>query len=220
MSNASSISKLANLASHVANLVGLSNSKASIDAKVSEVYPIPAGVILDYAGSPASVPSGWLLADGSAVSRTTYAALFTMLGTTHGAGDGSTTFNLPDARGRVIAGKDDMGGTAANRLTAAKSGITGTTLGAAGGSEEHVLTTAQMPLHGHPYRSRSDAISSPTANTGGGFLMNSGASGLGTRTAFTGTPSDTNGEQIGGTGGGAAHNNTQPTLVLNKIIKT
>jgi microcystin-dependent protein len=113
-----------------------------------------------------------------------------------------------------------MGGTAANRLTAAKSGITGTTLGASGGSEDHTLTTNQMPLHGHPFRSRSDTISSPTASTTGGFLMNSGATGLANRAAFTGTPSDTNGEQIGGTGGGLAHNNTQPTLVLNKIIKT
>lgn len=64
---------------------------------------IPTGTILDYAGS--SAPSGYLMCDGSAVSRTTYAALFGVIGTTYGAGDGSTTFNLPDCRGRVKVAK-------------------------------------------------------------------------------------------------------------------
>jgi len=91
----------------------------------------PPGVVLPYAG--ASAPTGWLLCYGQAVSRTTYADLFTAISTTYGAGDGSTTFNVPDLRGRVPAGKDNMGGTAANRLTAGGSGVTGTTLGAAGG---------------------------------------------------------------------------------------
>lgn len=75
---------------------------------------VPAGVLAPYAGSAA--PTGWLLCHGQAVNRTTFAALFAVLGTTYGAGDGSTTFNLPDMRGRVVAGKDDMGGSAANRL--------------------------------------------------------------------------------------------------------
>ena len=69
---------------------------------------LPSGIIMPFAG--ATTPAGWLLCDGSAISRTTYSSLFTALGTTHGAGDGSTTFNLPDLRGRTIAGKDDMGG--------------------------------------------------------------------------------------------------------------
>lgn len=94
---------------------------------------LPAGLTIPFAGG--TVPSGWLLADGTAVSRTTYLRLFTAIGTTYGVGDGSTTFNLPDGRGRVIAGKDNMGGSAANRLTLAESGITGTTLGATGGIE-------------------------------------------------------------------------------------
>lgn len=63
---------------------------------------IPSGSVTEFAGS--SVPSGWLFCDGSAVSRSTYSGLFTAIGTTYGAGDGSTTFNLPDSRGRVIQG--------------------------------------------------------------------------------------------------------------------
>jgi microcystin-dependent protein len=88
------------------------------------------GMVQDFAGADA--PSGWLLCYGQAVSRSTYSALFAKIGTTYGAGDGSTTFNLPDCRGRVAAGKDNMGGTSANRLTAP---VNGDTLGAAGGSE-------------------------------------------------------------------------------------
>jgi microcystin-dependent protein len=74
----------------------------------------PAGVVVAFAGGTA--PTGWLICDGSAVSRTTYAALFAAIATAYGAGDGSTTFNLPDLRGRAAVGKDDMGGSAANRL--------------------------------------------------------------------------------------------------------
>lgn len=75
--------------------------------------PTPSGMIAAYAG--ATSPVGWLLCDGAAVSRTTFAALFAAIATSYGAGDGSTTFNLPDLRGRVGVGKDDMGGSAANR---------------------------------------------------------------------------------------------------------
>lgn len=96
---------------------------------------IPAGLVQAYAGSAA--PSGWLLCDGSIVSRTTYAALFTAIGTAYGAGDGSTTFGLPDLRGRVIVGKAASG--------------TFVTLGATGGEETHVLLTAEMAGHTHTF---------------------------------------------------------------------
>jgi microcystin-dependent protein len=68
----------------------------------------PAGVLLPFAGSTA--PTGWLLCAGQAISRATYAGLFAVIGTAYGAGDGTTTFNVPDLRGRIPAGKDNMGG--------------------------------------------------------------------------------------------------------------
>src|SRR5690606_25444111 len=86
-------------------------------------------------------------------SRTDYARLFAAIGTTFGTGDGVTTFNLPDGRGRVVAGKDNMGGSAAGRLTNAVSGGTGTTLGAAGGSESYTpagtISGSQSIAHTH-----------------------------------------------------------------------
>lgn len=94
---------------------------------------VPVGAMMAYGG--AAAPAGWLLCFGQAVSRTTYSALFAVLGTSYGAGDGSTTFNVPDKRGRISVGKDDMGGSAANRVTNAVCGITGTALGASGGDQ-------------------------------------------------------------------------------------
>lgn len=83
---------------------------------------LPPGAIVDYAGS--TEPAGFLFCTGAAVSRTGEARLFAAIGTTYGAGDGSTTFNLPDYRGRVAAGRDDMGGTNAQRLTTVLTGNT------------------------------------------------------------------------------------------------
>jgi microcystin-dependent protein len=179
--------------------------------KSASVEGVPVGAGTEYWGTTA--PSGWLFCYGQAVSRTTYANLFGKLSTTYGVGDGSTTFNLPDVRGRVIAGQDDMGGSSANRLTNQTGGLDGDTLGATGGSETHTLTEAQMPLHGHPARISSGGAS----NSVGGFLLD--ADNDANRSAYTGTPTETIGQQIGGTGGGAAHNNIQPTIIANYIIK-
>lgn len=82
---------------------------------------------------------GWLLCDGSAISRTTYADLFAEIGTAFGAGDGSTTFNLPDGQGRALIG------------VGAGVSLTARALGDAGGEEEHQLTIAELPAHTHPY---------------------------------------------------------------------
>ena len=173
----------------------------------------PTGVVVPFAGT--SAPAGWLLSFGQTVSRTTYAALFAVIGTTYGAGDGSTTFGLPDLRGRVVAGEDDMGGTSANRLTGLSGGVNGDILGGTGGLETHTLTVAQIPLHGHPaYISTSGT----DPNTTGGLALN--AETVSTYSAYTGTLSSTPGQQIGGTGGGDSHNNVQPTIILNYIIKT
>ena len=116
---------------------------------------LPAGAVIPYAGSAA--PAGWLMCGGQAVNRSDYPALFSTIGTTYGAGNGSTTFNVPDLRGRVVAGEDDMGGTAANRLTSGNSGIAGTTLGAAGGDE-------RMHLHQHANTVTNNAVTSGNDN--------------------------------------------------------
>lgn len=89
-------------------------------SRVLDLWAGMTGTVLPFAGSLA--PEGWLLCYGQAVSRAVYPHLFDKIGTTFGAGDGSTTFNVPDLRGRVAAGKGDMGGTATNVLTAAKTG--------------------------------------------------------------------------------------------------
>lgn len=100
---------------------------------------VPIGAQMSYGGTTA--PSGWLLCYGQAVSRTTYALLFAVIGIAYGAGDSSTTFNVPDKRGRTSVGKDNMGGSAANRITNAVCGIPGTTLGAAGGDQHTAADT-------------------------------------------------------------------------------
>jgi microcystin-dependent protein len=107
------------------------------------VGPTPIGGVIDFAGTAA--PAGWLMCGGQAVSRTTYALLFAVLGTQYGSGDGSTTFNVPDLRGRVSAGKGDMAGSDAARLTATHFGSSGTGLGNSGGSEGQAMTIANLP---------------------------------------------------------------------------
>jgi len=97
---------------------------AFVQDAVGALVTIPSGMLAPFAGT--SAPSGWFLCYGQAVSRTTYAALFTAIGTVYGIGDGSTTFNLPDLRGRTIAGQDDMGGSAASRLTGDNGASTAT----------------------------------------------------------------------------------------------
>ncbi|AXF38226.1 putative tail collar protein [Ralstonia phage phiRSP] len=117
-------------------------------SRVLDMWAGMTGTVLDFAGTAA--PNGWLMCYGQAVSRANYPNLFAAIGTTFGAGDGATTFNLPDTRGRAAIGKDDMGGAAANRITPTGSGIAGNVPGSAGGNETHTLTAAQMPTHTHP----------------------------------------------------------------------
>jgi len=92
------------------------------------------GFILMYAGSGA--PSGWMVCDGSAISRADFPELFTRIGIAYGAGNGSTTFNLPDLRGRVAVGRDVLD-TAYFPL------------GHTGGEKDHTLSIAEMPAHNH-----------------------------------------------------------------------
>jgi len=102
---------------------------------------IPLGCILPYSAATASAPTGFAFCNGQAVNRTTFAELYALVGDQYGAGDGTTTFNLPDLRGRAVAGRDNMGGTAANRVTTAGSGINGVSMGASGGSSVFAGTT-------------------------------------------------------------------------------
>lgn len=107
-------------------------------------YNIPIGAGIDYWG--VSAPnSSFAFPYGQAISRATYAALFAIVGTTFGTGDGSTTFNLPDKRGRISVALDTMGGTASGRITSASGGIDGTTIGAAGGGQTYTMQRSDLP---------------------------------------------------------------------------
>lgn len=165
--------------------------------------PTVAGMIIPFAGS--SAPTGFLLCGGQAVSRNTYATLFGIIGTTYGVGDGSSTFNLPDLQGRVIAGKDDMSGSSANRLTDQAGGLNGDTLGDTGGSETQGLSIAQLPSHSHG-SVVTNVSTSPKTNTGDG--------------GDTVVASISQSKSATSVGDGTAHNNVQPTIILNYIIKT
>lgn len=165
---------------------------------------VPTGAIVAYGASTA--PTGWLLCDGSAVSRTTYSALFAVIGTAFGSGDGSTTFNVPDLRGRVPVGKDDLGGSAANRITSGNSGITGTTLGAAGGDERLHGHTHTQPTHTH-------------TQTGGTITAGIGLSAGADFASGNFSTGASGGDTTGSTGGGSSQN-VQPSLITAYIIKT
>ena len=164
----------------------------TIDGKNNTITnAIPAGVVEMFAGSTA--PTGYLLCDGSAVSRTTYSKLFTAIGTTYGSGDGSTTFNVPNVKGKVPVGRDS-GDTSFD------------TLGETGGEKTHILTVAEMPAHKHKF-----------GYTGG----NTDASGFpySAGKAIGHDPSNVYSETTS-TGGDGSHNNLQPYIVFNYIIKT
>lgn len=162
-------------------------SQAQVDAAIAAAVlaACPVGTMYDFAGTV--VPAGFLGCDGAAVSRTTYAALFASIGTTWGAGDGSTTFNLPDSRRRVAVGSGGSGtATLANSV------------GSTGGAETHILTIPEMPAHTHSITT----VSAQTITGGPYAAVQASGSNL-----------------TGSTGGGGAHNNMQPSMVVLKIIK-
>lgn len=150
---------------------------------------VPSGTVIVFAGT--STPTDYLLCDGSAVSRATYSTLFGVVGTTYGSGDGSSTFNVPDLRGRAPFGKDDMGGSAASRITNAISGITGTAVGSAGGSQS-------LTAHTHTYS--TVATGTQGADPGGNV-----AAGGTTTTSSTGA---------------GASQNMPPAIIMLYVIKT
>jgi len=160
-----------------------------LDAFAATLADARRGTIAAYAGSKA--PTGTLLCDGAAVSRTTYAALFAIIGTMYGTGDGSTTFNLPNLKGRVVVGRDAYQAEF-------------DTLGETGGAKTHTLTESQIPSHAHNIKSASGA-NEGTINTNQLAIGREG-------TIYA------NKNPIETAGGGQSHNNLQPYTVVNYII--
>jgi len=178
-----------------------------------ECMIIPPGLIAPYGDSAA--PIGWLECNGGAVSREDYAALFNAIGTFYGPGDGSTTFNLPDGRGRVLVGLD-------------ASIPDFDTMGEKHGEKDHTLTTSEMPSHTHVQNAHTHIQNSHTHTVFGNMA---GAAGIDRRTlaATTGndvtsapsTPTNQNATPTNqNTGAGSSHNNMPPFIVIQYIIKT
>jgi microcystin-dependent protein len=180
-------------------------------------YGLQVGMGLNYLSSTAP-SSNFALPFGQALNRTTYATLFSLIGTTFGVGDGTTTFNMPDVRGRLEAGLDNMGGSTAGRITNAGSGIVGTTIGATGGAETVTLSVSQLPVH-----TPTGSVSAPTINdahfgdisvpTPGALVAkSSGGNSVGITAnapTFTGDP----------IGSGAAINKMPPVIILPKVYR-
>jgi microcystin-dependent protein len=201
---------------------------ANFNLAMPSLVNIPTGLLTPYAGG--SVPTGWLACIGQAVGRTVYPALFAVIGTVYGGGDGTTTFNLPDTRGRVVAGLD--GGQ--NRLTNATMTPNGNTLGATGGQQTEaasVSVSGTVSVGGGTSGSLSVNVSGTSSGPSAPFQ--SIVDGTGSGVASSG---HTHNENLGGgtsgslsvsanggnsmSGATAAVTNVQPTLIASYMIKT
>jgi len=153
---------------------------------------VPVGSIVLY--GVATAPTGWILCDGSAVSRSDQALLFAVIGTTYGVGDGSSTFNVPDLRGRVPVGRDS-GQTEFDAMAET------------GGAKTHTLTTAELASHNH-------------GGVSGDYMLTDGSAVGGVIGAgFTTYVGQSKSGVTASSGSGASHNNLQPYLIVNFIIK-
>lgn len=189
-------------------------------AEISTAPALPPGVTMPYAGSAA--PAGWLLANGAAVLRATYPELFAVIGTTFGAGNGTTTFNLPNLCGRAVVGLD-----------ATQSEFNA--LGKTGGAKTHLLTGPESGIaqHTHVQNAHKHSVWPKYQIADSGVIGINGNAIVG-GAAYTGLPypgyynamppvdsetvTPTN-QNAGPTNASAAHNNLQPFVVLNQIIK-
>jgi microcystin-dependent protein len=226
--------------------VGDYYTQSQADAKFATTNQTstPVASVLSYAA--ANAPSGWLLCDGTVYSFAAYPLLASLLLGTYG-GNGTTTFAVPDLRGRAVAGRDNMGGTTASRITAAVSGVTGTTLGAAGGDErlhQHLhANTGTFASDGHIHNARGDlgaAIGATNSNiaaigyvaggvVGGGpatstYTITGGIGGSQTFNHYTpvygNTAANTGSASISNVNAGSGTaQNLPPTMILNYIIK-
>ncbi|MCB1888115.1 MAG: tail fiber protein [Rhodocyclaceae bacterium] len=163
-----------------------------------------AGVISAYAGDV--IPARHLVCDGSLVSRTAYARLFAAIQTRYGAGDGSTTFGLPDGRGRVLVSLDAGAGVLAAGWA--------NTLGGAGGSETHTLVEGELAPHYHDKIQDTGASSATVYAYDGTY----GAGGLGGRLGRVDFSGNEGQLRTSTAGGGSPHNNVQPSLAIQWII--
>lgn len=176
--------------------------EALIDSKVAELSGGKVDVG-DFVISAAASKTKFLLCNGGAYSRATYAALFAKIGTAFGAGDGSTTFNVPDPRSRtlLLAGSGPL--------------LTTRAMNDKGGEETHFLTIAEMPSHAHgvndPGHTHSVNAGSNTGSSPGG-----GAQITGSTAAVIGNSAT--GVTIQNNGGGAAHNNMPPFLTIGNLF--
>lgn len=199
-----------------ANLTAAAPSKFSVTRTGYAANPVgaitPVGATVDYFGATEPTDGNWKFPAGQAISRTVYAELFTLLGTTYGAGDGSTTFNLPDLRGRVGVALDNMGGSDAGRLSTAN------TLGLAGGVEGVLLTAAQsgLPAHTHgvtgsitQYLGPTLTTYLPAAGSGVGGTVNTAAVAAFSLSATANAAADA----------ASSHTNMQPYMLVNKLIR-
>ena len=226
--------------------IGVDNSAVAttLDYKVRVWNPV--GEVAMWTTNTA--PTGWLVCDGSAISRTTYSGLFAVLGTVYGAGDGSTTFNLPNLKGRVVVGRDS-------------ADADWDTLGETRGSKTHTLVESEMPVHTHsqsPHNHSQNAhnhllylvatssdgshrheftdagTNSVARTTSTGAANTSSTTQVTDYTEYAGTHSHTvtgytvdstatnieaTPPTLGNAGSGSAHNNIQPSIVLNFIIR-
>lgn len=194
-------------------------------ATIGQVTGVPLGVAVDYWG--AFPPPGYAFLYGQELSRTTYADLFAVIGTAAGAGNGTTTFNLPDYRDVVSSGRGDMGGTAKGLL----SNFASTVIGAIFGTQSHTLTEAQMPSHTHTGTAASAGSHDHTltlSSTGNNGSENASVArfnaptvsnwGMATGTTNT-TGAHTHTVTVAAKGGGLEHPNVQPTIICNKIMR-
>jgi microcystin-dependent protein len=205
----------------------LNSNFAALDQRLAALESgLPSGTVVAYGGpsgasadaGAAALPSGWLLCDGSAVSRTTYASLFAAVGINFGGGDGITTFNLPDLRGRTIIG------------VGKGAGLTARTLAQSVGEEAHTLSAGEMPAHSHAVTDpgHSHAVVAQGSSAAAQVAV-SGSSSCGVYCGTQQAPlvevptvaaTATTGVTVQAAGGGAAHNVMQPSMVLNYLIKS
>jgi microcystin-dependent protein len=186
-------------------------------------YNIPVGASIEYWGSTAP-NSSFVFPYGQAISRTVYSYLFNnVFGTAYGAGDGSTTFNIPDIRGRLVACLDNMGGTdsARNSNPASSLAVHRNTIGGAGGEAAHTLAASETPALGATVPSQTIALTFETNNHSNGNLNAFTAID---NIATTGFPNVVNlgipAQNITvNPSGGAAHNIAQPTIFANRILR-